>query len=202
MIIVAAALSLWALSDVAFTADDAILPVDFTCEAASEAERSIGAKGIDDGSPDARSSFAFYRKFRGDDASIVHLCNGAEVVARLIYMRFATRQAANLAFTRHHAALVDLLGAPCWDPDALSDEQRARLPDGDLSALGWFRHRVEWNARPGLNASLTLSEIKDTAVRWQVTVATNSLAWSSSGGLKGIVGELYDMSSCEKGSLE
>ena len=185
-----------ALSQTSFAPDAALFPKGFTCAAALEAERSIGANTTYEGPYDPkRGALVFHRKYRGDDASVIYMCGGSLVGHRLIIMRFRTLQDTQLAFDRHRAALVEQLGKACWDPDALSAAQLARLPNHDLSHLGWFRYRIEWNARPGQNATLTMS-----TKQLQVTLTVDSLATSAPIGADNLIGEIYNMSKCAKGS--
>jgi hypothetical protein len=131
--------------------DNPVFPKDLTCHDAADAEAQYGAQPQADldralaiGGP-----FVFKRPFRGIPASIVYLCNSdRQVLVRLIYVQFASQEAATAAFDTYRSAFTMQFGAPCGPQKSVSfpqeQEASASPPQGNV---GHTTSRVEGTTR-------------------------------------------------------
>lgn len=182
-----------------FDLEQALLPAGASCEDAWQSEREGGSKGTYDGPYDPMRSLVFTRAFHELESTIVYLCQGGRgpVVVRKVTTQFLDEQKASEAYERRRARIVREIGPPCWDSMALSDKQRALLGDTPRSELGLFQNRLEWNARPGFNISLTLMEPRQPGGKWTLDMSLVELASSSRAPSK-LLDSLYDESTCER----
>jgi hypothetical protein len=122
--------------------DNAAFPKGLTCRVAADAEVQYGSEA----KPGLEHSLslgmggAFHRTYRGNPASIIHLCNAGMLQARLIYVSFDSWHAAQLAFDAYRHSFDQQFGKPCGQPSPLDIE----------------RHGIEWKARRDLAVNLQM----------------------------------------------
>ena len=198
MSILAATFVLAALAQNPLAPDAVMMPEGFNCADAYQAEQSFGSRIVPDGPYDPKyTTVSAWRKFRGDDASLIYTgcVAGSPITLRVISIEFKALIDAQRVFDRYRGSLVREFGAPCWDPNALSPEQSALLPDHDLSNLGWFRERVDWNTRIGVNVNLLLWH-KPLKVQLFVISLDHARPIASDD----LIGKIYNMSTCALGT--
>ena len=147
------ALILFALtSTLALEPDSAVFPEGLTCRAALDAEVQYGSQPQTslDRALTLNVPAVFKRLFRGSPASVIYMCNGGVVQARLIYIPFDSQDAAQATFDIYRRALTQQFGKPCGHEAPVS--------------------RVEWKARHGAVTSLTL--LPHSTGQWQLLVET------------------------------
>jgi hypothetical protein len=198
-VLVSQALSLLlVLTTGAFDPNSAVYPNLLRCDDALEFERALEAEVSYEGPYDPlKPNVISKRRYLQDQAAVIYICEASIAVSRLVTMRFDSEQSMRAAFERHRISLAKELGPPCWDPEVLSVAQKAELPSGDLTELGWFRDRLEWNAHYNRNTSLTMN-VKVL----QLTLAVSSLSHTIRGSDDGPIGKAYALSSCSKGQAK
>jgi hypothetical protein len=189
---------LLALAAGAFDPNSGIYPDLFRCDDALALERTLEAEVSYEGPYDPlRPNVISKRRYLQDQAAVIYICEASIVVSRLVTMRFDSELSMRDAFARHRVSLGKELGQPCWNPEALSPAQKAELPSGKLTELGWFQNRLEWNAPYNRNVSLTMNfEVL------QLTIAVNSLSHTIRGSDDGPIGKAYALSNCAKGQAK
>ncbi len=183
-----------------FDLELAVLPAGTTCEVAWRIEHANGSKGTYEGPYDPMRSLVFTRQVDGVESTVVYLCQGGRgpVVIRKVIAQFKNKQEASAAYDRRRSSLTREVGAPCWDPAALNDKQKALMGDAPRSDLGLFQNRLEWNARPGFNLSLTLTEPRQPNGQWTLDVSLVEVASSSRSPADSLPIRLYNESACER----
>jgi hypothetical protein len=147
-------------SALALQPDNAVFPQGLTCHGAAYAELQYGspAPATLDRALALNAPFVFQRPFRGTPASVVYLCNSDRVQARLIYVQFASQEAATAAFQTYADAFTLQFGVPCEPPKSVSlpqGQEATATPGNSTLDIRW----VEWKARPGAITRLTLLPI-------------------------------------------
>jgi hypothetical protein len=198
MLVSQASSLLLALIAGAFDPNSAVYPNQLRCDDALALERNLEPNVDYAGQYNPlKPNVISKRRYLGDQAAVIYICESSIAVSRLVTMRFESEQTMREAFARHRAYIAKELGPPCWDPEALSAAQKAELKSGDLSELSWFRDRLEWNAPLNRNVSLTMN-----FKVLQLTLATNSLSHTSWGSDEGPISKAYALSSCQRGQAK
>ncbi len=189
---------LLALMTGAFNPNSAVYPSQLRCDDALALERALEAEVSYEGPYDPlKPNVISKRRYFQDRAAVIYICESSIVVSRLVTMHFESEKSLREAFARHRDLLAKELGAPCWNPEALTSAQKAELPSGDLTELGWFRDRLEWNAPYDRNVSLTMN-----FQVLQLTILINALSHANRGADDGPIGKAYTLSSCARGQAK
>jgi len=191
---------LFAQVAIGFDIERSVLPAEATCEEAWRTEHANGSKGTYEGPYDPMRGLVFTRQIDGLESTVVYLCQGGKgpVVIHRVIAQFRDKLEAFAAYDRRRSSLTREIGMPCWDPAALTDQQKALMGDAPRSELGLYQNRLEWNARPGFNLSLTLIEPRQPNGQWTLDVSLVEVASSSRSPADSLPNRLYNESTCER----
>jgi hypothetical protein len=193
--VLALVLPLWVGTSAAadFNQDAGALTSAASCDALLKNEEGAGGQTLVPNPTKPVSLFTVKRPFQGDRASLVYVCaRDGHLVNRIVYMHFPNQDLAHTAFQKHRDELSRELGAPCWNPDQLTNKQKDLLPGGDLGSLPALADSVIWNGPNGQSISLQIREPLRASDAWQIRVSSDF----SGVALNEVVRSIYRASGC------
>ncbi len=157
------------LTTESFDPESPVLPQGVTCAEAWTLESTTGGKLKHEGPYDPHRIPVFDRTYLGREATVIYLCNSESVDWRIITVPLNSIDEVQSLATQHTKLMTDRFGAPCWDPNNLSNEQRGLLPEG-VPAANLRSRRTVWNIRPGVVGAITLPTTPNKLGNWMVII--------------------------------